>query len=360
MKPFLLENNIRKRKYAHKKIDKDFKHAILNQYGLNYQIDAKKKIIIFSTQIDTEIDEMGIYFLANNIDYDRINSEDVAKGRYCFNIEYSKNEVVVVLKDNKLNIDYRLNDYDLIWFRHFNVYINFDENTSSFEKAYCNKEWETLFSAIPQLFADKVLMPSCYDGFLTKPMQLKLANEVGLNIIPTVISNDFDLVKTFTNRNSKSDIAKAIYHHMFFTGKDNVVEFNTKNFNKLTLKDKASVSKVPAIFQPNYLTNDAHEIRVTVFGRRMVAYQYENYFGKDWHSRLKDLQVKKVNLSKELQNSIIQFFEKANITFGTVDFIIRSGKWYFLETNVNGDWAWLENLANTSFFNLLISTILEK
>lgn len=57
--------------------------------------------------------------------------------------------------------------------------------------------------------------------------------------------------------------------------------------------------------------------------------------------------------------SILNFFKVAHINFGTVDFIIKDDKWYFLEINVNGDWAWLENLANTSFSHLLIATLLE-
>lgn len=357
MTPFLLDHNLREREYTHKEIDKDFKHAILNKYGTNYYLKSKKKIIIFSTQLDTEIDEMGIYFLSQNIDYDRINSEDIVQGNFSFSISYNQEGTNVVLKDKRLDIKYDLDSYDYIWFRHFSIHCDNDK-IPPYEKEYSEQEWMSLFSSIPMLFKNKVFMPAYSDGFLTKPYQLKIANEVGLSIIPTFISNNFTEINSFTQKNN-TNIVKAIYHHMFFTDSNNLVEFNTKNFTYLNNKERKSVSQVPAIYQPNYLTSNSKEIRVTVFGKRMVAYCYDNYFGKDWHPQLRKLHVTKVNIPIDVKNSILNFFKVAHITFGTVDFIIKDDKWYFLEINVNGDWAWLENLANTSFSHLLIATLLE-
>ena len=102
--PFLLKNNLRKRTYSHEKIDKDFKHAVLDKYGANYHLDAKKKILIFSTQIDTETDEMGVHFLSNGIDYDRINDNDISEGFFSFTINYNDTAVQIILKDNRTNI----------------------------------------------------------------------------------------------------------------------------------------------------------------------------------------------------------------------------------------------------------------
>lgn len=356
--PFLLKNNLRKRTYSHEKIDKDFKHAVLDKYGANYHLDAKKKILIFSTQIDTETDEMGVHFLSNGIDYNRINDNDIFEGFFSFTINYNDTAVQIILKDNRSNIEFNLDDYDYIWFRHFSIDMYSQKNMSTYEQIYYEQEWKAVISSIPQLYPNKVSMPSISDGFLLKPYQLKLAKEAGFNLIPTVISNDFNKVKYFSEQSDKN-IVKAICHHMFFINNNNLVEFNTKNFAQLNNEDKKFISEVPAIYQPNYLNSDSKEIRVTVFGKRMIAYKYTNYFGKNWHSQLKELNVKKVDLPNNIQKSIQYFFEKAKITFGTVDFIIKDNCWYYLETNVNGDWAWLENLANTSFANLLISTLLE-
>lgn len=358
MTPFLLEHNLRRREYTHKEIDKDFKHAILSKYGTNYHLKTKKKIIIFSTQLDTEMDEMGVYFLSRNIDYDRINSEEIAQGYFSFSINYTQEAPTVVLQDKRSKINYDLDNYDYIWFRHFSV--NCTNNTvSSYENEYREQEWMSLFSSIPMLYKNKVFMPSYSDGFLTKPYQLKLARKVGLKIIPTLISNNYEEIDTFTQRNSEN-IVKAIYHHMFFTDRNNLVEFNTKNFIHLDSKEQENVSQVPAIYQPNYFNSTSKEVRVTVFGEKMIAYYYQNYFGKDWHPNLQKLRVKKIIIPSDIENNIINFFKLANISFGTVDFIIQDKTWYFLEVNVNGDWAWLENLADTSFSDLLIETLLER
>lgn len=47
-------------------------------------------------------------------------------------------------------------------------------------------------------------------------------------------------------------------------------------------------------------------------------------------------------LSKKFNDKVKLFMKELNLKFGRLDFLISDNKYYFLEVNLNGQWAWLD------------------
>lgn len=64
----------------------------------------------------------------------------------------------------------------------------------------------------------------------------------------------------------------------------------------------------------------------------------------DWRKEInKEKQQWKIHqISTEFKNAIIDYMNHLSLKFGRLDFLFKSGIYYFLEVNPNGQWAWLD------------------
>jgi len=161
----------------------------------------------------------------------------------------------------------------------------------------------------------------------TKPLQLSIANKVGLPLPETIISNDPDEVLEFVSDFKGSVICKA----MNAPRNKFLATTQWRDRFKQILKQSLPIS--PVIFQKLIIGND---IRCTYINGELYA--IESFTTQFTDGRLSiDAPCKTISFDPELEQKICQLMQHLNLKFGTID-LIRDGDGsiVFLEVNPQG------------------------
>ncbi|PTM21840.1 hypothetical protein DA798_08520 [Lactobacillus sp. PFC-70] len=357
--PFLIDDNLSFRNFDKYSTDNDFKHILERNVEDNYFIkNFKKRILIFTNRTDFEIDSLGPNLIVAGVDYSRINIEDIREGKYRFTINVNQNgkTELIIKPQNSKNIS--IDAFNHIWFRHFGF---FNSKKYTIEERYFTDEWNEFFNSVAEIYSSKMLTPSVEDNIYTKAYQLKIAGEIGLTIPDTAITNSLLRIKSMGNLYKKL-LVKAVRHHSIYTFPNMIADFYSKTITTPIYPDENSSTKVPAIYQPDeYFDNSLKkEIRVSIFGSRVIAYEYVNTISDDWHNDdISGLSLKRIELPVSLNKMLLKLTKKLKLVFSTVDFIFDGHQWIFLEINPNGDWAWINNGRGKKLSKYVVSAILD-
>jgi glutathione synthase/RimK-type ligase-like ATP-grasp enzyme len=176
----------------------------------------------------------------------------------------------------------------------------------------------------------------------SKPAQLFVAQQVGLDIPTTVITNDTEHAYGFLSQGEERNIYKAMSQNIhleegksLFTG---VV--TEEELSKLEL-----IRASPGIFQR--LVPKAYEIRATVIGPRVfsgkIASQARIETQIDWRHRPFDIEQTPIQLPQEIETKLHKFMRVFGLVYGAFDLIVTpDGRHVFLEINPAGQYMWVE------------------
>ena len=107
---------------------------------------------------------------------------------------------------------------------------------------------------------------------------------------------------------------------------------------------------MPRIYQP--LIEKSYELRVYVVNNHVFVIKIDSQLDKDgsidWRTASNMDFFSITELSRETHKNIIQFQQKANLTYGAYDFIVdQEGREIFLECNPSGNWLFVgDEIAN--------------
>jgi glutathione synthase/RimK-type ligase-like ATP-grasp enzyme len=176
----------------------------------------------------------------------------------------------------------------------------------------------------------------------SKPAQLFVARQVGLQIPPTVITNDPEEVRSFIDRSTLETVYKALSqprnldgHKVLFTG-------------LVTEERKAELDLIritPAIFQQR--VPKAYELRVTVVGQKIFAVKIDSQLRHesklDWRRALHQVEYEPLCLPTEIEQKVYAFMHNFGLVYGALDFVVTpDGDHVFLEVNPSGAYMWVE------------------
>ncbi|MCK4636490.1 MAG: hypothetical protein KAT49_01270, partial [Methanomicrobia archaeon] len=123
----------------------------------------------------------------------------------------------------------------------------------------------------------------------------------------------------------------------------------TQKIDKNFIDNISNYAKIPMIFQKRI--EKKYDIRVTVIGNQVYATaihsQEHNETKIDWrlwdmHHDI-DLKHSKFDLPKRIVQLCLKITQRFNLNFSAIDLIYSTNnKYYFLEMNPNGQWAWIE------------------
>jgi len=177
-----------------------------------------------------------------------------------------------------------------------------------------------------------------------KPRQLLAALALKFDVPDTIVSNDPDCVRAFVGNDPT--IAKPLRHALLEDGDTGRVIF-TNRISSDSVQNDASVSAAPVIFQRE-IEKDC-DLRVTVVGSRVfstaIHSQIKEETSVDWRRGMRpDLKHEIVDIPAAIARSCVSLTRNLGLRFGAIDLIRdRNGKYWFLEINPNGQWAWIEN-----------------
>ncbi|MDX6743644.1 MvdC/MvdD family ATP grasp protein [Actinocorallia sp. A-T 12471] len=183
-----------------------------------------------------------------------------------------------------------------------------------------------------------------------KPLQLATANAVGLDVPETLVGNDPVAAHAWAKELGKPVAFKplsGVWHAdqgtlgIIYTTPVEVAELLDPGFGRTAqllqeFIDKADEARAVVIAPPGEPG--------TVFAVRITA--HSDKAGVDWRSDYDALEYEPLALPDDVNTRLIELHRRLGLTVGIVDLCRRSdGRWYFLETNQNGEWGWISEEA---------------
>jgi len=197
-----------------------------------------------------------------------------------------------------------------------------------------------------------------------KPRQLQLALECGFKIPPTLVSNDPQKIARFFTAHSGDVIHKAIYGSSFAKRGLRKLPIYTQLVPREALRDLASLSQCPVIYQPRIPKR--YDIRVTVVGDEVFPaeiHSQESEMSKLDFRRydFENTPYKVHELPRAIGDGCRLMMKSFGLNYGAFDFILTpEGEYIFLEVNPSGQYGWIEGLTgmkiNDAICDLLIAT----
>lgn len=182
----------------------------------------------------------------------------------------------------------------------------------------------------------------------SKLLQLKIASKCGLEIPPTLISNNPTDIKLFLNKFGDNNV---IYKPLFPLHWIRDREMRLTYTSKIKLADLPEddvLQSTPGIFQK--AIEKSYELRVTYFGSRAVAIKINSQIHKkgimDWrYVPIDELPIEEYTLPAHVDTKCQALMKDLGLVFGCFDFIVTPDHQYiFLEINEAGQFLWVEDL----------------
>lgn len=180
-----------------------------------------------------------------------------------------------------------------------------------------------------------------------KPVQLAHAHACGLNVPATLVTNDPAEARVFV-----SEVGRAVYKPFAATG---VTEGDTHRviFTTPITADQVDESTRLTAHLLQAWIDKAYEVRLTVvddmcFAARIDATSESALV--DWRSDYEALHYTALpELPTPVRDGVRALMNTLRLRFGTLDFVVDpNDRWWFLEINPNGQWAWIEDATGMS------------
>ncbi|MCJ2184549.1 ATP-dependent carboxylate-amine ligase [Novosphingobium sp. 1949] len=176
-----------------------------------------------------------------------------------------------------------------------------------------------------------------------KPRQLAAARRVGLQIPRTLVTNAFGHARAFLAEGPM--VAKPLRHALINDGAIGSVIF-TSRVDALDAADADSFRRAPMILQREI--SKQSDIRLLVvddraFATRILSQAYDET-QVDWRKGVRrDLDHELMELPTDVAAACISVTRDLGLRFAAIDLVEDpDGRFWFLEANPNGQWAWIE------------------
>lgn len=176
-----------------------------------------------------------------------------------------------------------------------------------------------------------------------KPGQLPLAARLGLRTPRSLITTDPLAARSFVESLDGPAICKPLIGGPLHYGDGRRNGVPTHLVDKGSIDE--SVSLTAHLFQE--WIPKAHEVRLTVVGRRMFATQI--HAGSeaariDWRSDYDALEYTPCGVPDAVRDGVLAWLDRFRLNFGAFDFAVTpDGEWVMFECNPSGEWSWIQN-----------------
>jgi glutathione synthase/RimK-type ligase-like ATP-grasp enzyme len=179
-----------------------------------------------------------------------------------------------------------------------------------------------------------------------KAIQLELAQKNGLEIAPTLFTNDPEKVRTFFHEVCKGEMIAKLHGLLSLSMSGNMPMFPTTRISKEDLEKLDTLLYCPMIFQQ--FIPKVYELRIAyvdgiLFTGKIDTGNSER--GKtDWRIAT-DIAInwQPYKLPDSISQAIISMMQEMGLPFGAIDMIRHTdGRYLFLEVNPQGEWGMLQ------------------
>jgi ATP-grasp ribosomal peptide maturase len=175
-----------------------------------------------------------------------------------------------------------------------------------------------------------------------KPVQLAQASACGLDVPATLVTNDPAEAARFVRC-----VGRAVYKPFtpaeITEGEAHRVVFTTP----IIASDIDESIRLTAHLVQEWVAK-RYEVRLTVVDDTFLAARIDagsEAASVDWRADYNTLSYTPlVEIPAVVRTGVRALMARLRLRFGTFDFIVSSdGRWWFLEVNPNGQWAWIED-----------------
>lgn len=176
-----------------------------------------------------------------------------------------------------------------------------------------------------------------------KPVQYRVAVQVGLKLPKTLISNDPEAVRHFLE-----DTPRAVLKGVSLSGFDNGEEHYAlfvQELDSSALRDiDGRLPRCPAVVQE--IVDWTQAARVVVLQDKIWCFLSDRRQHLDWRVDT-DAPWSFGNVPADIADKLRLLHNELGLLYACADMLIdQSGNWWFLETNANGQWLWLEESSS--------------
>jgi len=174
---------------------------------------------------------------------------------------------------------------------------------------------------------------------------LEIAKNCNLLVPDYIITSSKIELTNFSLKHSKI-ICKSLGAPQNFVFNDLDLALKTSDVNK------DDIEQMEEYFCPTYFQEKIerdYEVRLFYLRGNMWAMAYiiskENEIAADIGD-IKRMREVPIIVPKNIEKNIIKYMELSGYNTGSLDFIIKNNKWYFLETNPSGQYAFVSKACN--------------
>lgn len=274
--------------------------------------------------------------------------------------EFDPHNVFSINGDIEINCD----DIYSIWYRRPRLTSLNGVSLSQEGTSFVQDEWRAALSGAYGLMNDRfwVSHPDCLETASRKPLQLKLAAELGLKIPRTVITNKPLVAREFFEACGGRVIVKATGRGWVY-GQDNLDTYfvMTNRLNAADLQSDNEIRLAPVTFQEEI--QKQYEIRVNIVGQKVLAIKIDSQSSPiselDWRRYdVKNTPYTAYQLPFDIEEKCLKLTQTLGLEFGAIDLIRQpDGQYVFLEINGNGQFLWAEELSGVKVSQSLASLL---
>lgn len=317
-------------------------------------------IIIISNSKDVTSDFVCEELDKESIDYLRLNTDTLTK-----ELDFSYTLGCPTWKFKELIMSpERVNS---IWYRRpqeikISNFISYDIG----EISHLRSEWksciEGFLSHIP--IEKWINHPLINASASSKIEQISRAKKYGFLIPSTVVTQSSSVALEFFNECKSQVIVKPISHGYIqrdHSMNDGVIYTNLVDINNIILNSDV-LKNCPTLFQEKI--NKICDVRINYIDQSIVAVSIK----ADENNALQNIDIRRDNMKNvsytlidlplDIKHRIIEICKSYQLRFAAIDMIVdKKKKWYFLEINPNGQWAWLDLENVTDIRRILINSL---
>lgn len=256
---------------------------------------------------------------------------------------------------------HRSEDFSGVWYRRPKA-IRFPGRGSAGVKQHASEEYtaalEAFLATIPR--SSWINFPSQNAAAGHKLEQLQRAKKMGFEVPRTLVSQRPAEVRRFWRECDGQVIIKPLSHGQIDHGTRHELIY-TSALRKDDLTRTALIRRCPTLLQERI--EKSADIRVTLIDDDIQAAEL---IARDaGHQRLDirrnnmvDVEHRRITLPFVIARRLLRLLRSYGLRFGAVDFVRDTeGRWFFLEINPNGQWAWMDLAGVTDSRAALVKSL---
>lgn len=317
-----------------------------------------KKILIITNRDDYTADFLIVKLKQVKVPYWRFNTEDypqnvVLKWRFDGNAY----EGCFIHPRGKVEFD----EIKSIWFRRPVLPVPSTDISDIPAKEFCIAESSEFLEGLwKYLDCFWVSRPDNIRKAENKLYQLKIASDIGFRTPKTIITNNPDDLLFFYESCDGNIINKPLRRGRLEYS-DGIRLIYSNRVTREQIDKRYFVKYSPTFFQ-EYIPKE-FELRITVIGKEVfpvaIHSQEDTLTIDDWRrDQAGKLKYSKYNLPVDIENYCCELLKSFDLQFGAIDMIVTpEGRYYFLEINPNGQWAWIEEVTSLPLAEALLNLL---